>query len=428
MAILSYSIAGKSKNIEFSNQLYAGSDSSNQLEIPHSAFAARQFQISFQSPHWMLRNLNPLQPTRVNGVAIKEAFLTFGDTIKVGDWEFQFAEALRVEPPQEMTSLNVAWHSQLKNIALYAETTYPVLITGPSGSGKESIADAIHKGSKNRLGPLIKVNCSALQETLIESELFGHKKGAFTGAIDDRKGAFEAARGGTLFLDEIGDLSLGLQAKLLRALENCEIKAVGSDHTTKVDCRIVAATHQNLRAMVQEGRFRMDLFYRLNVIELTPPALTERMEDFENILFSIAKEHRVCFSQPAIEEMKKYSWPGNIRELKNCVVKASIILRGSRIGSEDLEKLGINTNPDAKLSPAQFAETVGTQSNVLKDIEKDIILTRLVANSGNQRQTALELGVPKSTLNDRLKAYGLNTKALKRRLTASPGLDYKELV
>ena len=198
------------------------------------------------------------------------------------------------------------------SLSSVATSSCPVLILGPSGTGKDVLANAIHNSSKKSGAPFISVNCSALTETLVESELFGHTKGSFTDAVSDRKGAFEAARGGTLFLDEIGDLPYSLQAKLLRALENNEIRPVGSDRSIKTDVRIIAATHQNLYNKIRDGEFRADLFYRLNVITIETPALKERIEDFDNLLYSFARQMRVRFSFNAIKTLKKHDWPGNI--------------------------------------------------------------------------------------------------------------------
>jgi len=172
------------------------------------------------------------------------------------------------------------------------------------------VSHVIHDYSGRSEGPFVSVNCSALTESLVESELFGHVKGSFTGATSDRKGAFEAARGGTLFLDEIGDLPLSLQPKLLRALENQEIKPVGSDKTLKTDVRIVTATHKNLEKLVIEKTFRSDLFFRIHVVKISIPSLKERMEDFEDLLYHFSREMRVRFSVGAIEKLKEHSWPG----------------------------------------------------------------------------------------------------------------------
>ncbi|WP_374032992.1 sigma 54-interacting transcriptional regulator [Bdellovibrio bacteriovorus] len=214
------------------------------------------------------------------------------------------------QPPFPIKSRNEVWNEELQTLSNVAKTEFPVLILGPSGTGKDVIAQALHENSLRDKGPFVSVNCSALSETLIESELFGHVKGSFTGAINDRKGAFEAARGGTLFLDEIGDLSYSLQAKLLRALENNEIRPVGADRNVRTDVRIIAATHQNLSEKIREGLFRSDLYFRLNVVSVAPPALALRMEDFEELLYTFARKMRVRFSFRRHRPYEKASMAG----------------------------------------------------------------------------------------------------------------------
>jgi DNA-binding NtrC family response regulator len=271
------------------------------------------------------------------------------------------------------------------------------------------IAQTIHKTSKRALGPFVGVNCSALSENLIESELFGHIKGSFTGAMNDRKGAFEAARNGTLFLDEIGDLPLNLQAKLLRALENNEIRPVGSDTNTKTDVRILAATHQNLIAKIQTGQFRADLYYRLNVINIETPTLFERMEDFEELLYYFAKQMKVRFSFSAIERMKKHSWPGNIRELRNTVARACALFPKETILEGHVEMILDKLALGAQNQPTD--QVPFNALPIIKEMERQMIIKKLAANYGNQRQTALDLGLPKSTLHDRLRAYNIDPKS-----------------
>lgn len=310
--------------------------------------------------------------------------------------------------PQQfaVTSRNSKWNTELQSIPNVAQTEFPVLLLGPSGTGKDVLAQAIHKQSYRHHAPFISVNCSALTETLIESELFGHVRGAFTGAMSDRKGAFESARGGTLFLDEIGDLSYNLQAKLLRALENNEIRPVGSDRIVKTNVRIISATHQNLIQKIQEGQFRSDLFFRLNVVSLQTPALTERIEDFEDLLYVFAKQMRVRFSFDAIQKLKAYPWPGNIRELKNLVSRASALFPHEQIDIERVDRL--------LSSSANVAISNETQSrakmSVIKEVERQIIIKKLEANKGNQKRTAQDLGMPKSTLNDRIRQYKIDTR------------------
>jgi transcriptional regulator with GAF, ATPase, and Fis domain len=208
------------------------------------------------------------------------------------------------------------------------------------------MAQSIHRLSNRNKGPYVSINCSALSESLFESELFGHVKGSFTGATGDRKGAFESARGGSLFLDEIGDLPMSLQPKLLRALENREIQAVGSDRPIKTDVRVIAATHQNLKSLVKSGHFREDLFYRLYVVHLQVPGLNQRMEDFEDILYRFAKEYRVRFSHAAILALKKHSWPGHIRELKNTVARSRALFMSQEIQESDVPAIVDALNTD----------------------------------------------------------------------------------
>jgi DNA-binding NtrC family response regulator len=311
----------------------------------------------------------------------------------------------------ELKSKNETWQEQLALIKNIASSEFPVLLLGPSGTGKEILAESIHQNSSRRRGPLVKVNCSALTENLVESELFGHVKGSFTSAVADRKGAFETARFGTLFLDEIGDLPLTMQAKILRALENGEIRPVGSDKTIKTNVRVIAATHQQLKAKIQTGEFRQDLFYRLSVITVQLPSLLERMEDFDDLIYKFAKTFRVRFSFNAIQKLKNHKWPGNIRELKNVVARASVLFPKTSIEEHLVEKL-----LDLSSSFSQTnVPTLTANLPVLKEIERQMIIKRLAANNGNQRRTANDLGMPKSTLNDRLRTYKINPKEYNSR-------------
>lgn len=308
-----------------------------------------------------------------------------------------------------LQSRNLFWNAELQTLTDISKTDFPVLLLGPSGTGKDVLAQAIHRASPRENAPFISVNCSALTETLIESELFGHVKGAFTGALADRKGAFESARNGTLFLDEIGDLPFALQAKLLRALENSEIRPVGSDKVIKTDVRIIAATHQNLSQKIQDGQFRSDLFFRLNVVSVYTPPLKDRIEDFEDLLNVFAKQMRVRFSYDAIQKLKMHSWPGNIRELRNLVFRASAVFPQQQIDIHRAERLLRNS---ATCTP-NIEESQHPRMSVIKEVEKQIILKKLQENRGNQRRTAQELGMPKSTLNDRLRQYNINARSYK---------------
>ena len=218
-----------------------------------------------------------------------------------------------------------------------------VLVRGESGTGKELLAKAIHDNSPRREGPLISVHCAALSAGLLESELFGHVKGAFTGAVADKKGRFELAHGGTLFLDEIGDISADVQIKLLRVLQQREFEPVGSNKTIQVDVRLVAATHQNLERLIAEGKFREDLYYRINVVSLTLPPLRERPEDILDLVVSFLKravlrgnQRAARFDDEALQSLLRYSWPGNVRELQNVVERAIVMTEGETISVSDL--------------------------------------------------------------------------------------------
>jgi DNA-binding NtrC family response regulator len=405
--------------LELGDFFTIGRDSASHLVLNDPFASARHARIERKNGGFMIRDLHSRNGTFLNGSRIQEAFLTPNDRIRIGESVYVFSETSNDLPT--LTSKNDAWNEQLRRLPAFAATDFSVLITGPSGTGKEVLARAIHRHSSRNRGPFVSINCSALSDSLIESELFGHLKGSFTGATHDRKGAFETARGGTLFLDEIGDLPLALQPKLLRALENQEIRPVGADRAIETDVRILAATHKNLPAQVTAGRFREDLFYRLNVCQIHPPGLSERKEDFDDLVYQFAKQLRVRFSFGAIQKLKEHSWSGNIRELKNTVSRAAAYMPGKHIQPEDISSLVDPPTPrlNAPLSyspgigvPTGDADAPGTSGSVIKEIEREMIIRRLVANRGNQRRTAADLGMPKSTLHDRLKAYSIDVDSV----------------
>ena len=408
--------------------LTLGSDPSCGLCLRDPAVSPRHARIESRGETWILRDLQSPTGVFVNDTRVNEAPLTDLDRIQIGETVLLFRSG--DEDKNKLASKNQDWSLQLERLPSFAATDFPVLMTGPSGAGKEILANAIHSSSKRRKGAFVTINCSALSESLIESELFGHVKGSFSGATHDRKGAFEAARGGTIFLDEIGDLPLSLQPKLLRALENKEIRPVGSDRTIETDVRVLAATHKDLELMVQQGRFREDLYWRLNVCAIKPPALKNRMEDFTDLVYLFAKQMRVRLSHGAIERLREHSWPGNIRELKNVISRASAYFPGAHIQVEDIETLidrPLMIAPEAfyvaegtipeDSSDTTGAGAIGAMSSggrVMREIEREMIIRRLVANRGNQRQTAIDLGMPKSTLHDRLKTYSIDLNQIKQ--------------
>ena len=425
---------GSRNSIEINQFFTIGRDPGNHLVLSDPFVSGRHARIERRQNGFVIRDQGSRNGTFLNGSRITEASLAINDRISFGEAVFVFAEAPSESP--SLTSRNEAWNADLRRLPAFAMTEFPVLVTGPSGTGKEVVARAIHTHSSRSHNPLISINCSALSENLIESELFGHMKGSFTGATHDRKGAFEVARGGTLFLDEIGDLPLSLQPKLLRALENHEIRPVGSDRVIETDVRIIAATHKDLTLEVSRGRFREDLFYRLNVCAIRPPALARRMEDFEDLLYDFARAMRVRFSFNAIERLKAHSWPGNIRELKNVVCRASAYMPGEHIQAEHIDQLIGSDRPVfggrplacasavAAMEPGGAHEGLGhgrdgvpdtPQSSLIKEIEREMIVQRLLANRGNQRRTAADLGLPKSTLHDRIRTYQIDLDVLIRQ-------------
>ena len=296
-----------------------------------------------------------------------------------------------------------------ETLSLVAPSDATVLINGESGTGKELIASALHHNSSRKEGPFIKVNCAALHENLLESELFGHEKGAFTGADSMRQGRFELASGGTLFLDEIGDMTLQTQAKILRVLQEGELERLGGSTTIKVDVRLVAATHKNLNSMVADGSFRQDLFFRLSVVPLELPPLRERTEDIpvlaDFFLQRYAEKNKKDikgFHPQALMLLARYSWPGNIRELENTVERGVILCLGEQITPKELPP---------QMLPDDFTTadvSVVSQSGLtLKDMEREAIRATLEQTNGNKSRSAKLLGIARQTLLNKIKEYGL---------------------
>ena len=290
-----------------------------------------------------------------------------------------------------------------------AQSKASVLITGPSGTGKELIAKAIHYESLRKDRPFISVNCGALAETLLESELFGHEKGAFTGAIAMKKGRFELADGGTLFLDEIGDMSPPLQVKLLRVLQEMEFERVGGTKTIKVDVRVLSASNRNLKDDVASGVFREDLFYRLNVIHIEVPPLRERMEDVRLLVTHFIEKYggsKIELTPQAWEALYTHSWPGNIRELENVIERAVVLNSGNFI---DLKDLPVEfTKAEGDLDVDRFIPPEAPLQSTLEEIEEKLI-RRALKESGNvQSHAADQLGITRSLIQHKMKKYNIS--------------------
>jgi two-component system, NtrC family, nitrogen regulation response regulator NtrX len=322
-------------------------------------------------------------------------------------------ERLRLAEQQRRGSLEIIGDSaamrrviELSLKAAPSEAT--VLISGESGTGKELVANAIHAHSRRSEAPLVKVNSSAIPETLLESELFGHERGAFTGASGPKRGMFEIAHRGTLFLDEVGDLSLAAQAKILRALQSGEIQKVGSERSLKVDVRVIAASHKDLRAQVAAGGFREDLLYRLNVVPIHVPPLRERTQDISLLAHHFARsacERNNLREKPIDDEvlvaLQAYAWPGNVRELQN-VMERMMILSGDRITTDDL--------PDTVIASSEASSAPSALREVRDRAEREFVLQVLRKSRGNISRAAVELGIGRTYLHRRLAALGISKK------------------
>lgn len=310
-----------------------------------------------------------------------------------------------VEEPMGIVAKSPAMRQVVDLARRVAKVDSTVLITGESGSGKERIARLVHDESTRTAGPFIAVNCGAITETLLESELFGHARGAFTGATHDRPGLFEAANSGTLLLDEVGEVSPGMQVKLLRALQEREIRRVGENKSRRVDVRVLAATNRDLNQAVAGGAFRQDLYYRLKVVELHVPPLRERRDDIlplARVLLADAAlrmKRKISGLAPgAAVQLLRCEWPGNVRELENAMERAVALARGSRVEFEDLPEEVCQAIPRAVPSRAV---------RPLDEVEKECILAALELNGGNQTHTAEQLRIGSATLYRKLKSYGM---------------------
>jgi two-component system nitrogen regulation response regulator NtrX len=299
-----------------------------------------------------------------------------------------------------------------EQVAMAAPTNGRVLIYGENGTGKELVARTVHGLSRRRTAAFVELNCAAIPEELIESELFGHVRGAFTGAVADRRGKFEVADGGTIFLDEIADMSLKTQAKVLRVLQEQTMEAVGGSARIKVDARVLAATNKDLQVEIRAGRFREDLYFRLNVIPIFVPALRERQEDIpllaDHFMAEFAREYgrRVKgFDGGARSVLQRYAWPGNVRELRNVIERLMIMVPGDAISASDLEFL----EPTSPPRPAAPEMPTGRQTlhEARDQFERDLILRTLAEQQGNMSRTADVLGVERSNLYRKMKAFGI---------------------
>src|SRR5688572_13207593 len=323
----------------------------------------------------------------------------------------------KVDAQHTMVGESLAMTRLRDQIAMAAPSNGRVLIFGENGTGKELVARNIHAMSKRRGAPFVEVNCAAIPEELIESELFGHVRGAFTGAVADRRGKFETANGGTIFLDEIADMSLKTQAKVLRVLQEQVMEAVGGSTRIRVDARVLAATNKDLPAEIRAGRFREDLYFRLNVVPIFVPPLRDRPEDIgllaDHFMAMLAREYGrrpKVFEPDAVTALQRYAWPGNVRELRNVVERLMIMVPSDRVSARDMQFLGQGNivGPSSGTEP----QTLAPLHDARDEFERQYILRALAAQQGNISRTAEVLGVERSNLYRKMRAFGILPRAV----------------
>lgn len=410
--------------------LRIGKKEDNDIVIKDNTVSRNHFEIETTADSYLLRDLNSTNGTYINGIRVKEAFLSPGDIITMGNTKIEyvaFDEKVHMEPSKNTSfGFMVGKSKKMRQIFGILERISPtlatVIIEGDTGTGKELVARAIHDNSQRKDKPFIVFDCSAVAPNLIESELFGHMKGSFTGAVKDRKGAFEMATGGTIFLDEIGELSLDLQPKLLRALEQREIKKVGSTQSVQLDVRVLCATNRDLRKEVEEGRFREDLYYRLSVVKIQLPPLRERAEDIPLIIEKILSTARynqkpdgsfiaTRVEDDALKMLQRYQWPGNVRELNNILERA---VSFSQDGSVDAQALRIlfneaNNEEDHTVKTGGIVDTnlpfKEAKQKIVENFEKEYLQDLLKRNKNNVSKASREAKIDRKHLRNLLIKY-----------------------
>ncbi|MGF1465875.1 MAG: sigma 54-interacting transcriptional regulator [Sandaracinaceae bacterium] len=412
-------------------RLTVGRSVFSDLELKDKAVSGTHFEIEATEQGFLLRDLGSTNGTYCGELRVREAWIAPGTSIRAGQSELRFEpEAGTVEIElsfaerfHDLIGRSVRMREIFATLEKVAPTELTVLVRGETGTGKELVARAIHRGSRRADGPLVVQDCGAIPRDLIESTLFGHERGAFTGATGRRKGSFEQADGGTIFLDEIGELDLGLQPKLLRVLESREIKRVGAERLVPVDVRGVAATNRDLRQMVNEGTFREDLFYRLSVVQVELPALREREEDIpllvEHFLAEVSARRfdgdpdALRVSPDAVRRLQAYPWPGNIRELKNTVERAGSLGDGPVLTVRDLLPSSQKTpSPPLPGGTAERFVEEGLQfkeakQRVLDTFEAAYLKAVLDQNGHNITRSAQAAGLTRYHLRELAKRYGL---------------------
>jgi len=394
--------------------LTVGKAAGNDVVLDDPFVSSRHLRIEPRAGRWHLVDLGSTNGTLLGGARVERAELPLGVPLQLGDTELTLeapgaAEAPRAIAFEGMISRDPGMRQAFELVERVAASDAAVTILGETGTGKELVARALHARSARSAGPFIPVNCSAIAETLIESELFGHERGAFSGAERMRKGAFEEASGGTIFLDEIGELPLDLQPKLLRALELGEVKRVGASRPITVDVRIVAATHRDLRAQVRAGKFREDLFYRLCVVPVTVPPLRRRKGDVpllaEAFLAQAAPRGLgLRWSDEALARLEGYDWPGNVRQLRNVVLRA-LLFRGEGLAVPADAVVFEDTR--TSVGDSGDDDTLFVRGLTMEEIEREAIRLALRRHRGKRAAVVKELQIAKSTVMKRIGQWGL---------------------
>jgi len=394
-----------------------GKDPSNTIVVQDRFISSRHLKVTRKEGLFHVVDLNSTNGTFLGTTRLFEVEVPLNTMLRVGETELilePVAQGRQDAPSHGIIGNDPSVRNLVELIERVAPSSASVAILGESGTGKELVAKALHTCSHRADKPFIPVNCAAISKELIESELFGHEKGAFTGAHSSRRGAFEEAHGGTLFLDEMGELPVDLQAKLLRALENGEIKRVGASRPAHVDVRVVAATNRDLLSAVREGKFREDLYYRLCVIPLLLPPLRNRAGDLALLadhfvrLYS-PRGQTVKLTPAAVEKLQKHAWPGNIRELRNVVHRALLLRKGPKIDASDISF----DQEYSRGPPLNTTITIGlldglSLEQMLQLVERQIIEAALRRYQHNRERVAKELGLARSTLFKRLKDWGIS--------------------
>ncbi|HWP35581.1 MAG TPA: sigma 54-interacting transcriptional regulator [Thermodesulfobacteriota bacterium] len=399
-------------------RLRIGTGPGNDVVLADPYVSAAHCVVVQTGGRFFVRDLGSTNGTWVDGRQVTEAELIPGTTLRLGRTRLVFEsetvgplalEADTATRCDELVGRSLEMRRLFALIRRVAPTESTVLVTGETGTGKELVARALHALSARSAGPFVAVNCGALAAELVESELFGHERGAFTGAVGRRAGAFEAASGGTLFLDEVGELPLTLQPKLLRALESRTVTRLGSSTAVPVDVRVVAATHRDLEAEVRAGRFREDLFFRLHVVPIEVPPLRERLEDLPllaaHLLERLGAGRGRSLAPAALARLAAHDWPGNVRELRNVLERAALLADGDLIEADHLRFARVG--PAAGSAEGGGATARRGPARRMEEVEREAIVAALEATGWNKRAAARALGIAKSTLHEKLRKWGL---------------------